>query len=227
VSLPSVQELTGRSGYGDDLATYPVARLVAAVDAFRASLDIERFVVLGIGASGWIAMQYAATHPERCAGLVLIDTALDKAAYADSLRRAAAHGDPGERFAAKTLMRENRVPFNGATLDRMHADGVARAFHDRTDLEIAWLFLHARDPQGFATVPDIEWARRQTIDVPAVFLYSAASPLSGHGEAERIQKHFPQSMVAPIKECRGLPYVEENEKTMAVIEAFLTRFGIS
>jgi hypothetical protein len=80
VRLPGVQELTGRSGYGDDLPEYPVDRLVGALDAFRASLGIERFLVLANGASGWIALRYAVRHRDRCSGLVLIDTALDKQA---------------------------------------------------------------------------------------------------------------------------------------------------
>ena len=59
-----------------------------ALDRFRATLNIDRFVVLAHGASGWIAMRYAVTYPKRCAGLVLLDTSLDKQAYAEALQRA-------------------------------------------------------------------------------------------------------------------------------------------
>jgi len=227
VRLPGVQELTGRSGYGDDLPVYPVDRLVRALDAFRASLDIDRFVVLANGASGWIALRYAVTHPDRCAGLVLVDTALDKQAYAEALRRGAARGDANERFVAKTLLRENSVRFDEATLTKLHAIGLAEGFHDPGDLEIAWLFHRARDPQGFATVPEIKWSRHRQVDVPALFLYSASSPFSGHIDAERIQRIFPRSMVAPIRETKAMPYVEENPKFHEVVAAFLQRFGLA
>lgn len=226
VKLPGVQELTGRSGYGDDLPDYPVDRLVRALEAFRASLGIDRFLVLANGASGWIALRYAVVHPERCSGLILIDTALDKQAYADALRRGAAKGDADERFVARTLLGEAGTPFNEATLARLHAIGLAHGFWDPADLEIAWLYHRGRDPQGFASVPDISWSRHRKVDVPALFLYSASSAFSGHPEADRIQKIFPRSMVAPIREVKGMPYVEENAKFHEVVAAFLRRFGL-
>ncbi|HEX5137579.1 MAG TPA: alpha/beta fold hydrolase [Planctomycetota bacterium] len=226
VRLPGVQELTGRSGFGDDLPEYPVDRLVHALDAFRASLGIERFLVLANGASGWIALRYAVLHPDRCGGLILVDTPLDKQAYADALRRGAAAGDANEKFVARTLLRETSARFDEALLTRLHAIGLAEGFVDPGDLEIAWLFHRARDPQGFATVPDISWSRHKRIDVPALFLSSASSPFSGHADAERIQRLFPRSMVAPIRETRAMPYVEENAKFHEVVAAFLERFGL-
>jgi pimeloyl-ACP methyl ester carboxylesterase len=227
VRLPGVQDLTGRSGYGTDIPEYPVDRLVRALEAFRASLRIERFLLLGNGASGWIALRYAVTHPDRCSGLVLIDVALDKEAYAAALHRGAARGDEGERFVAKTLLHQNNAPFDEGTLARLHALGLERAFRDGWDLEIAWLYHRARDPQGFATVPEISWSRHRKVELPALFLYSAASPFSGHVDAERIQRVFPRSLVAPIAEARALPYVEENGKFHEIVAAFLRRFALA
>ncbi|MHC4547288.1 MAG: alpha/beta fold hydrolase [Planctomycetota bacterium] len=227
VRLPTVQTLTGRSGFGADIPTYPVGRLVRALERFRASLRVERFVILAHGASGWIAMRYAITYPRRCAGLVLIDTALDKEAYRNLLLRAAAHGTEAERFVARTLTHQNNVPFTRATLDRLQALGLERGFHDRADLEIAWLHARAREPQGFATVPEIRWRRHRTVEIPALFFYGAASAFSGHGDADRIQRHFPRSIVAPIRGSRGLPFVEENPKFHAVLNAFLRRYALA
>lgn len=227
VRLPTVQALTGRSGYGDDIPVYPVDRLVRALDAFRASLGLERFLVLAPGASGWIAMRYAVRYPDRCAGLVLLDTALDKDAYGAALSRAAARGTPGERFTASTLLHRNGVPFSEATLDRLQAYGLERAYRDHSELEIAWLYHRARDPQGFATVPDIAWSRNRRVDVPALFFYSAASAFSAHHDADRIREHFPRSLVAPLGEAAGLPYVETQEEFHRVLRHFLARFGLA
>jgi pimeloyl-ACP methyl ester carboxylesterase len=226
VMLPSVQQLTGRSGYGKDIPVYPVDRLVRALDRYRAEKKIESFLVLAPGASGWIAMRYAQVYPERVRALMLIDTALDKQAYADSLMRASARGNKGERFTADTLMHRNNARFNRRTLDRLQAYGIERGFHDRADLEIGHLYARARQPQGFATVPDIRWGKRAQLDVPALFVYSAASPLSGHVEMMRITKHFPRAVVTPLSNARGLPYVEENAKLFEVIDAFLTKHGL-
>jgi pimeloyl-ACP methyl ester carboxylesterase len=227
VSLPSVQKLTGRSGYGQDIGKYPVGRLVRALDKFRASLKLDRFVILAPGATGWIAMRYAQAYPERCAGLVLIDTALDRAAYATALRRGARRGDAGERWTAKTLTHENNAPFNRKTLDRMHAYGLERGFHDRSELEIGALFTHAREPQGFASVPDIKWSKRARLDTPTIFFYSGRSAFSGYGEAERIRKHFPRALVAPLGDAKAMPWIEENEKFHAVIADWLKRYELA
>jgi len=223
VRLPGVQQLTGASGFGDDVVVYPVDRLVAALEAFRRALSIERFVVLADGASGWIAMRYAQLHPDRCAGLVLVDVALDKEAYAACLQRGAASRDPGERFTARTLLHLDNTPLSEVTLDRLHAIGVERGFLDRADLEIASLYARARDPQGFATVPDLSWKRHVTLETPALWVYSASSAFSGHVDADRIQRHFPHGMVAPIAGAQGLPWIESNGKFHEILTTFLRR----
>ncbi|MHC4953839.1 MAG: hypothetical protein ACYTGZ_08110 [Planctomycetota bacterium] len=226
VRLPSVQTLTGRSGYGKDIPVYPVDRLVRALDRYRTSMKIESFLVLAPGASGWIAMRYAQLYPERVRGLMLLDTALDKQAYVGALQRGSARGNRGEKFVANTLMQRNNAPFSRGTLDKLHTIGLESGFHDRADLEIAHLWNYAREPQGFATVPDIRWGKRARLDVPALFLYSASSPFSGHTEMFRIQKHFPKSMVTPISGARALPYVEENGKFHEIVDAFLAKYEL-
>jgi pimeloyl-ACP methyl ester carboxylesterase len=76
-------------------------------------------------------------------------------------------------------------------------------------------------------VPEIAWSRHRKIDVPALFVTSASSAFSGHGDAERIQRIFPRSIVAPIRETRAMPYVEENARFHEVVAAFLRRFGLA
>jgi len=221
--LPSVQQLTGRTGYGTDVPLYPVDRLVHALDAFRAEQKIESFILFASGASGWIAMRYAQLYPKRSRALLLVDTALDRAAYVNALMRASARGDKGEKFTADTLMHKNRVPFNRRTLDLLQAYGVERGFHDRSSLELGHLYHFAREPQGFATVPDIRWGKHAVIEVPTLFCYSAASAFSGHREMMRITKHFPNAMVTPLSQARAMPFVESQEKFMEVVEAFLKK----
>jgi pimeloyl-ACP methyl ester carboxylesterase len=226
VRLPTVQALTGQSGFGDSIPNYPVGRLVQALDRFRAAHRIERFVVVATGASGWIAMSYAHRFPKRCAGLVLIDTHLDKQAYADALRRGAARGNEVERWIAKTLLHENNVPLNEPTLHRLHRIGLQRGYRDRADLEMGWLFATAREPQGFATVPDLKWGRHTRLEMPSLFVFSPANAFSGHHDDQRIGRNFPNSMVAPVRECRGLPWVEHNERFCAIVERFLVRYDL-
>jgi pimeloyl-ACP methyl ester carboxylesterase len=120
-------------------------------------------------------------------------------------------------------MHQTSAPFNEATLRKLHSLSLERGYHDPAELEIGHLFHTAREPQGFATVPEIQWSRHRRLAVPALFVYSGSSAFSGHGDAERIQRHFPNSLVAPIHGARGMPYVEENEAFHRVVDRFLDR----
>ena len=224
VRLPTISALTGQSGFGASIPTYPVARLVSSLDRFRSAHGIDRFLVLASGASGWIAMSYAHRFPKRCAGLLLVDTHLDAKAYGDALRRAATRGNRAEKWVAQTLLRSNNVPFNEATLQRMHRTNLVAGFRDPSDLEIGWLYREAREAQGFATVPELKWGRRVRMEMPALFLYSPASAFSGHHEATRIGKHFPRSMVAPLRGSAGSPWIDHNDSFHEVIDHFLRRY---
>src|SRR6185503_15127384 len=44
VTLPTVQEVTGSSGFGPSIPTYPVERLAAALDALREKQGKEKII---------------------------------------------------------------------------------------------------------------------------------------------------------------------------------------
>lgn len=63
----------GRTG-GSDVPTYTVDLYVEDLDALLAALDLHQPVLCGLSLGGCIAQAYAATYPEKVAGLVLADT---------------------------------------------------------------------------------------------------------------------------------------------------------
>ncbi|WP_256411637.1 alpha/beta fold hydrolase [Halorubrum rubrum] len=63
----------GRTG-GSDVPTYTVDLYVEDLDALLTALDLERPVLCGLSLGGCVAQAYAATYPEKVAGLVLADT---------------------------------------------------------------------------------------------------------------------------------------------------------
>ncbi|MCS7479258.1 alpha/beta fold hydrolase [Umezawaea endophytica] len=63
---------TGRSGTPADLTSCRCDRLVADVDALRVHLGLDRVDLLGHSAGANLAVTYAATHPDRVSGLVLV-----------------------------------------------------------------------------------------------------------------------------------------------------------
>ncbi len=104
VKLPTVEELTGKSGYGRDLPRYPVNRLAKALNALRKRMGREKIVILGAGAVGWIAETFALKYPKHTAGLVLVNGWLDSQSYGRALTRLSARGTPAERWVADLLL---------------------------------------------------------------------------------------------------------------------------
>ncbi|MFB6299618.1 MAG: alpha/beta fold hydrolase [Halobacteriales archaeon] len=63
----------GRTG-GSDRRSYDMELYASDLDALLTALDIDQPILCGLSMGGCIAQVYAATHPEKVAGLVLSDT---------------------------------------------------------------------------------------------------------------------------------------------------------
>jgi pimeloyl-ACP methyl ester carboxylesterase len=67
----------GRTG-GSSVPEYTVALLVEDLHALLAELDVDRPVLCGLSLGGTVAMAYAASYPDRVAGLILADAFLPR-----------------------------------------------------------------------------------------------------------------------------------------------------
>jgi pimeloyl-ACP methyl ester carboxylesterase len=87
-------------GHGDSdwhpQAAYAYENHVEDIEAIVASLGIERLVVIGHSLGGRIAMLYGGQHPEKLAGLVIVDSApeLDHRGTVRISMEAAQNSDP-------------------------------------------------------------------------------------------------------------------------------------
>ncbi len=226
VRLPSVQTLTGASGYGDAVPVYPVGRLVKALEALRAELGKRKVLILAEGATGWIAERYAIEHPQRTAALVILNGYLDAPAYAAALLRFARSPTPAERWAAETLLGQNDVPHDAEAYRRIARIMLTADLADPADSRGYVLWTGARDPQGFATVPDLRFSERAKIETPVLFYFGAGHRLSGFPEAERIRQHFANNILAVMQKSRGFPYASEYDEFYRVLEGFLAYHGL-
>jgi pimeloyl-ACP methyl ester carboxylesterase len=226
VRLPSVRDLTGQSGYGDQIPVYPVDRLARAFEALRRERGAEKVVLLAEGASAWIAETYAFRYPDRASGLVLLNGWIDADSYAAALARAAERGSPDERTAARSLL-----GLDPSARDEREERWMARVWLDHRLLDRSDLLGHdawtrARDAQGFASIPPLRLDRSTKIDVPALFLFPAGSPLSGHFEAQRVRDSFPRAIVATLEDTRGFSWVDRHEEFHRVVRGFVDRFRL-
>jgi proline iminopeptidase len=65
---------TGGSDRPDDPSLWTMPHFVEEVERVRAALGLEDFYMLGHSAGGWVAIEYALTHPGHLRGLVLSNT---------------------------------------------------------------------------------------------------------------------------------------------------------
>jgi proline-specific peptidase len=66
------QRGTGLSDYEPGPDGYSVEQAVSDLDALRAALGIDKWVLLGFSYGGFLAQYYTTTHPQHVAGLVLV-----------------------------------------------------------------------------------------------------------------------------------------------------------
>ncbi|MEO5900563.1 MAG: alpha/beta fold hydrolase [Ilumatobacteraceae bacterium] len=64
----------GRSGYPDDPADYSPELSIADMVALLDAVGVERAIIAGHSLGGYLSLSFNLAHPERVAGLVLIDT---------------------------------------------------------------------------------------------------------------------------------------------------------
>lgn len=65
---------TGASVRPEDASRWTMQGFVEEVETVRAALGLEDFYMLGHSAGGWIAIEYALTHPGHLRGLILSNT---------------------------------------------------------------------------------------------------------------------------------------------------------
>lgn len=107
------------SGQSEGKPPYTHAQWVADVDALREWVGADRIVMAGGSYGGFIAMEYAITHPERVSALVLRDTAADNA---------------NQELALRNALSSSRVHIDPAKFERIMSGTV----RDNDDLRDCW-----------------------------------------------------------------------------------------
>ncbi len=227
IRLPSVRELTGLSGYGDRIPPYPVERLAKAFEALRRDRRVERVVLLAEGPATWIAETYAMRHPDRTAGLILLNGWLDAESYGSALVRMAESGSADERAVARSLLGLDPSSRDEREDRWMARTALTHRLMDRSDLIGHLLWTRTLDAQGFASVPPLRFDRHARIETPALFVFPGGSPLSGHPEGQRVREAFPKGLVATLDDTRGLPWVDRPDELFRVVKGFVDRHGLA
>jgi proline iminopeptidase len=120
------------SGASGENGPYTHEQWVEDVEGLRRWLGAEQVVIAGGSYGGFIAMEYAARHPDRVSAVVLRDTSADNA---------------NQELATRNAAASSRVAIDQAKLDRIMS-GTVRDDEDLRDCwrEILPLYDHDYDP---------------------------------------------------------------------------------
>ena len=184
-------------GHGDsDWAPgrYEVERLVADVESVTAHLGISRLVLIGHSLGGRVATVFAGRHPERLAGLVLVDIGpeLDPRGVIRIRMETESSRDPvfDSVDAFARLLSLNYPAATPAAIQRMAHHGVKRREDDRFVLKqdpalrsaMSSAELEAREQ----ALREEQWSALRRVTCPTLVVRGAASDVFSPETADRM-----------------------------------------
>lgn len=196
-------------------------------DALRASLGHERILLLGHSYGGFIAQIYALRHPEHLAGLILSDTApaLD---YPDVIMaNAQSRGTPEQVQAFITGI--SAPVADDAAFQQLWTTILPLYFHHydpqiAANLDAATRYSAGAFNQGMGKIlPTFNTLNRlHEITVSTLVLAGSddwiTPPKQG---ADRLHAELPNSKLVLFEESGHFPFIEEQEKFVQTIKAWL------
>jgi len=218
------QRGNGRSGALAQGQSCTLADQVADLDAIRAELHAETVDLIGHSWGGYLAMAYAARHPERVAHLIIADSASPKWSDTDFIFKyifpegidrqgrldfAQALGDSAAGY--ESLVEYCKMLFVSAAkrddfVSRMTTYHYCRSVNETLNADLAKYDMWPLLPSF--TMPTLVLTGRYDINVAP-------------STAWKIHNAIPGSRWEVFERSGHLPYFEEPEKFVQVVEDFL------
>jgi len=218
------QRGNGRSPPLKDGQSCTLADQIADLDAVRAHIGAEQIDLLGHSWGGYLVMAYSARHPEHIRHLIMVDSAAPK--WGDTL------------FLFKDIFpegqeRSDALAFADALGDKAASEaGLVEYFHwlfyspEKRDAFIAQVGAGVsnkavneaidHDVQRFDLNPEIRKFKFPTLVITGRYDINVAPSV-----AYKMHKAIPGSQFAVFERSGHLPFYEEPEAFVRVLEAFL------
>lgn len=219
------QRGNGRSGELKDGQSCTLADQIADLEALRAHLDLDKIDLLGHSWGGYLAMAYAARHPDRLAHLLIVDSAAPKIqdtaflfkyiypetqAREDALAFAVELGDP-EAIAADLSEYMSMLFYTKEAREAFVARSSSFVYRQKVNKAV-W-----GDLQRFDLNPELPKFRSPTLVVTGRYDFNVAPSV-----AWAIHRAIPGSELAVFEKSGHLPFCEESEAFVSRVEAFLS-----
>ncbi|MGD9933519.1 MAG: alpha/beta fold hydrolase [Dehalococcoidia bacterium] len=205
----------GRSGAPDDIETYSIERYCADVRELLDHLGIEICALVGCSFGGMIALQFAATWPERLACLVVSDAspAYERADYDDRFRAREAAMRANETFAAERGMVGLGKRIAANVDDPFLADGLRRRY---SAMPLTGFLGAARTRRER---PDVTPLLRERLTMPVLLCDGDEDPV--FCALEVMARELPEARVTVFEGAgHGLPSQRPDAFT-AMLQGFL------
>lgn len=184
-------------------------------------LGLDRAVVAGTSMGGYTAMALWRRHPERVAGLGLVDTK----ASADSSAAAS-----GRRQMASTMEEQRTTePLIATVLPKLLGETTLAARPDVAATVRDW--VSTCDPRAaawaqraMAARPD-SFATLRGVDVPSLVVVGEEDVLSPREDAEAMAEALPDAVLVTVPEAGHLTPVESPADVVSALERLVVRAG--
>lgn len=194
------------------LLSYRAGTFVDFLDGFLNELKIDRASLVGNSLGGWIAADYAVTHPERVDRLVLCDAA-GYAAVAKTM-------EPRTLSALHLSSREDIRYLGPLTFhDQRFYEDVDLAFKQRVSSGDSYTINQLLD--SMIRGEDVLDGRLGAIHKPTLIVWGREDKLIPLNFAERFHKEIAGSRLQIIDNCGHMPQVECPKEFITALLEFL------
>ncbi len=204
---------------------------VADLEAATEALGIERMVLFGHSFGGRVAMFFAGRHPERIAGLVVVDSGPEhdpRGALRIRLEtESRGDGSFESRADYRALMARNYPAASAAVVDRLAAHALREREDGRFEPKLDPSFLKAtadrapaeQERESKATTEAL-WKALERLPAPTLVIRGAASDVLSADIADRMVEVLPAGQLAVVGQASHSVMTDNPAGTLEAITAF-------
>lgn len=208
---------------------YSLDQAVSDLDALRAALDVERWVVLGWSYGGVLAQCYTVRFPEHVAGLVLVGSGTDGLRLKLGRTRQYDYLAPAEVQRMREIRRRGDTPLERLVFNtHLNGDWKRQSFYRPTVPELARMARYEwkHDPQFRGRIGrDLRRLERRGMfdacPLPVLILEGVHDLTWAADKAEKLHKCFPGSRLVLFDRSSHAPFADEPDRFFGVLREFV------
>ena len=239
VRLPKPNDFEGLERGPGGTPYYPVDKLVDAFEEARKQFNYKRFAILTHGITSTVAQRYATKYPQSVSHMLFVGAYSGSDAYSKIISTMEAKGkERGDlelehlAQALTTIDQEGNHKYEPKDADEATAlfgrKSWSLFFFNPHDLAVHLLHTQheLKDGGGRVFFPKFDTFKEAKAPAGVLIMNGKHSLWTSVSDAEKIDKHYPNSRMVIFEKSTMMPFVEENEKFSKVVHQFFKDFRI-